>query len=272
MDELDRLRRLRGDPPPDPDRKRRARAQLLALIDQAEVAPSGELGERRADVHDWRRVLWGRHAPAVGIAAAVGAVVVGAIAIGLPTADDRAGPVAEAAAPADQDPGAVIDASDDPLEATPARDVASCEDPEGWFIVTYPDAWHTPPQGRAGSCRLFGAEPVEVDEAVGGAPLAAIEFDVEELDVEELSVVGPDVVELEREAFEVDGRPAVRLLVESTGAGVLAEGALIHRYVIDLGDGRSLLASTVVAAGDEVDGRVEVLDSMVSNLELHGAR
>lgn len=157
-----------------------------------------------------------------------------------------------------------------PTEPTaPAEELAQrCENEEAGFAVAYPGHWHTNSGDVAPACSFFDPEPFEVPEATEAVGVAAIHVyrDPVAFDVVTGEVMGIEI--LAREEIEVAGRPAVRRETEATGEGLLDAGTRAVEYVVDLGGGETLFASSHDVHGAGFAERVEVLDRMMETLEL----
>lgn len=295
MDELRQVRELAEDAPgPDPERKTRARAELLHLAREEQTAPTSPTeveAERRATWVDrlasaGRR--WLRPAPAAGLATAVVVGLVGAGVLLSGPADDQ--PLQlddpETAAPDATDPGAEDPPVADPDPTDPGTEdaetdepapdgstvelAASCEGPDGQVTVDYPDGWYTPEDGEPGACRFFGEDEFDVDEAIGGAPISTLQIVIEPAELDELLGDELGLEEQERDELDLAGRRTVRQRSESTGEAMLPDGVLTERYLVDL-DGDTLIITTHADDAETLDERRPVLEAMARNIEADGA-
>ena len=292
MDELRQVRGLAEEVPrPDPDRKARARDELLQLADEEQTAatapsatPEPRAGwlDRVAAAARW----WLRPAPAAGLAAAAVGLVGAGVLLSGPTVD-RPPELADPDTPAPEatDPEADDPTADDPDRGTdepgtdePGTDgsapdedtvelAASCEGPDGRVTVDYPEGWYTPQDDEPGACRFFGEDGFDVDAAIGGAPLATLEIAIEPAQLDGFLGDELGLVEQEREELEGTDRRTVRQRLESTGEAMLPDGAVMERYLVDL-DGDTLIASSQADDAQTLDDRREVLESMVRSLEV----
>ena len=275
MDELKRVRELSGDPPePDPVRKDRARDELLAMAEQ-EASAAPQRRSRLAELLERTRRWLPRPVPAVGVAtvAVIALAVAGALLAGpLTIATDEEPVVA--------DPGDAPSVTEEPdPEVQPAPDepapdpgaepelAARCDDPDGQYSIRYPQDWFTPDPGDEGACRFFGAEPFEVDAAIGGQGLADIELSVEPVRIDQLAETGPDLELRSEEDVEVDGRPAVHQQLHATGDGGHPQGRLVRRYLVDLDDA-TLVAAVTADHQDALDDAGQVLKRMVDTVTI----
>lgn len=143
----------------------------------------------------------------------------------------------------------------------------TCTSTEGGYAVDYPDGWSTNEGDVTSPCRFFHPEPFEVPEATEVFGLA-VTIGVEPVPFER--VAAPDGMgeeELSRQETTVAGQPAVLVETESTGEALLPEGVRSYRYAVDL-DGRTLVAVTRDVEGLDYGRNQDVLDAMMSSLEL----
>ncbi len=279
MDELRQVRELAQDAPgPDPERKARARHELLQLAQHEQAESTARPEPEPARPARWvdriatagRR--WLRPAPAAGLAAAAAVGLVGA---GVLLSGPADGPSPELAdpdpAPEATDPGATDPGIEDPEADTPAPDepdvelAASCEGADGRLSVDYPDGWFTPEEGEPGACRFFGEDEFDVDAAVGGAPLATLEIAIEPGELDGFLGDERGFDEQERDEPDLTDHRTVRQRLESTGEAMLPDGVLVERYLVDL-DGDTLIVSTQADDSATLDDRREVLDAMVRSI------
>lgn len=132
--------------------------------------------------------------------------------------------------------------------------------------VQYPDGWHA--NGPSVQpCSAFDPEPVNIEPNTEYPRDLAVIVQVEPLAFEQASnPTGLRV--LSAQARTVDGRQAVRQVVETTGEGLGPAGVESTRYVIDAGTDRSTLLSTYDVAGNDYSRSVEVLDGMAQFLSV----
>lgn len=157
-------------------------------------------------------------------------------------------------------------------EGTPAATMQTCGHPEHGYEVSYPAGWHTNPGDVIASCSVFDPDPIELQPDTE-IPLDLgviilvdpVPFDTAADPDERFERV------LEREELEVDGGRAARLETEATGEGMTPEGTLSYRYVVDLDDERTLIASTYEVGDLDYEDKKGVLDRMVETLELGGS-
>jgi hypothetical protein len=154
--------------------------------------------------------------------------------------------------------------------AQTARPTTPCTNDAAGFTIRYPAGWHTDTVGPGGECLFFDPEPFAVpanSDFTGTAlevhvPQEPFDAVVRSLTDERFARV------LEREAATVAGRPALRLLVEATGEGLLDAGTRVYEYVVDRGDTPPLVVQTTLTAAGDLDRRRAVVDEAVRTLEL----
>jgi hypothetical protein len=141
---------------------------------------------------------------------------------------------------------------------------ARCTSPAG-FSVDHPADWSVNSGDVLPVCSWFAAEAFAVPEA---SDVRTADITLSVRSGSDASSVWPD--ETARTSVEVAGRTAVRV-VQVAGPGFYPEGTPITTYVVELGDGRTLVADTVGLPGSDYDRNVEVLDAMMASLVLDGA-
>jgi hypothetical protein len=118
-----------------------------------------------------------------------------------------------------------------------------CTNERDGFTVSYPAGWHTNGGEVIPACSVFDPEPVQVPPQSELPFDLAIVFGVQEVAFDRTPDPQFERV-LSSERLTVGGRPALRAELEATGEGLADRGMRTLRYAIDLGGGRSLLAST----------------------------
>lgn len=132
------------------------------------------------------------------------------------------------------------------------------------LTVDYPQGWHTNGPSIQ-TCSAFDPEPFSIEPDTEYPRDLAVVILVSATAFEHAS--NPSTVSvLSERATTVDGRQAVRQVVETTGEGLGPAGQRSTRYVIEAGTDRSAIASTWDVAGNEYERSVEVLDAMAGAL------
>lgn len=143
-----------------------------------------------------------------------------------------------------------------------------CSNPEARYSVRYPADWHVNPGDVASPCSYFHPQPIDLEPATEATGIA-ISVRREPVSFELATGEGPDKLLKSRE-LEIDGRRAMRQERRSAGRGLLPKGIRIYHYVVDLGNGETLIASTVEEAGLKYERNQEVLDEMAGTLQING--
>ncbi|MGY1712046.1 hypothetical protein ACI8AC_21315 [Geodermatophilus sp. SYSU D00758] len=167
-------------------------------------------------------------------------------------------------------PAGVGAAAAAPVVASAAADDATpsvaCSSPEG-FTVAHPADWSANEAGVLPACSWFGPGAFEVPEAsdVRTAPIS-----LEVLPVPPAEAGDPGAAVVDSAQGTVDGRAAVREELR-TGPGLWPTGTPVTQHRVDLGGGRTLVATAVGLPGTDHPRDVAVLDEMVASLDLDGA-
>lgn len=143
----------------------------------------------------------------------------------------------------------------------------SCTNEDDGYALQYPDDWHTNTGEVLPTCELFDVDPLEVAE--GTEPDAPIIVDVAEVTFEQVAEPSRGEEEQSRSETEIAGRQAVRLVVVATEDAPLREpGTLATRWVIDLGQDRTLIASAEGTDSVPFEQAQRTLDAMIATVEL----
>ena len=118
------------------------------------------------------------------------------------------------------------------------------------------------------ACSAFDPEPFEIPHDSEMPFEIAVVIGVQQRRAEEMTqpTMWDRIVSSQR--LTIDGRPAWRIESEATGEGLAPPGMRSLHYAIDLGDGRSLLASTHDTSPATYQRNKEVLARMVQSLNL----
>lgn len=145
-----------------------------------------------------------------------------------------------------------------------------CTNPGHGFSVSFPEGWHTNGGAVVPPCTAFDPEPIEIPPASEMPFDIAVVIDVDEVAFERITSSDPSMWEriLSQEKLEIDGREAWRVEAESTGEGLAPPGMRSLRYVVDVGDERSLIATTHQTDVAEYRRNQDVLEQMVQSLDL----
>ena len=157
-----------------------------------------------------------------------------------------------------------------PAAQTPAPALAlsqRCTNERDGFTVSYPAGWHTNSGEVMPACSAFDPEPVQVPPQSEMPFEIAIVIDVEEVAFEETATDSQFERVLSSERLIIGGRPALRAEVEATGEGLADRGMRTLRYVLDLGNGRSLIATTH-KTGPSYEREKETLARMIGTISM----
>jgi hypothetical protein len=130
--------------------------------------------------------------------------------------------------------------------------------PEGWFGNEATD--------EIPACS-FG-HPSEPDELQGESLHYAARIYIDAVAYEDATAERDG--ELSSETATVAGQDATVYERESDGTGLVPEGERSYVYVLDLGDGESLIAATHSVGDTDYERDKELLDRMMDELELEG--
>lgn len=149
----------------------------------------------------------------------------------------------------------------------------TCSNPGDGYEIDYPETWETNPADVMEPCRLFDPEPVDVEPETQIPADIAVRLTIEPVDYETVTAEDPTGEDVsDREESEVAGRPATRIEAEATDdAALRPAGTRETRWMIDLGDGRTLVAATTESPEGDYEAEQAVLDEMVATLVLTGA-
>jgi hypothetical protein len=131
-----------------------------------------------------------------------------------------------------------------PVEPSSAPEWQRCTNPEHGFSVSFPDDWQTNSGEVMPECSAFDPEAIEIPPASEIPFEIAIVIGVEPVQYEELTAPSRWERIHTTERVQVDGRRGRRIEAEATGEGLASAGLRSTRFVVDLGEGRSLIATT----------------------------
>ena len=141
----------------------------------------------------------------------------------------------------------------------------SCTNDEEGYTVSYPADWHTNDGSVVTTCRLFDAEPVEVEPATEADE--PVLLDVEPVEFDQAAQGGQGEEVLSRRATTVAGREAVRLETEAGQDAPLRDpGDRDVRWVVRLAPRRTFIATARAANTVAYDEAVEVVDAMMQSV------
>jgi hypothetical protein len=150
-------------------------------------------------------------------------------------------------------------------EPPKAEQWRQCTNPEHGFSVSYPDDWHSNSGEVIAECSAFDPEEFEIPPDSEMPFEIAIVIGIEPVQFEELTVPSRwERIHL-TERVAVDGRRGRRVEAEATGEGLASAGLRSTRYVVDLGEGRSLVATTH-QTGPDYRRNQEILARMMESI------
>ena len=155
---------------------------------------------------------------------------------------------------------------DEPVRP-PAAAWKSCTHPKHGFSVSYPADWRTNDGRVLPPCSLFDPSPIVVPEQSEIPFEIAIWIGVEETPFDSNPTSSQWERVLSAETVTVRGAQAVRVEVEATGEGLAERGMRSFRYAVDLGGGRTLVATTHDAS-PSYEAHKKVLARMMETIVL----
>lgn len=195
----------------------------------------------------------------------------GATAILTPTPSPAEATATPTASPS---PTGTATVSPSPTRGGPLGDAEDCENEELGYAVDYPGDWwaneRIEPEDDnltpIPACQYFAPNEVELQPNAGLPNGIAIHFDIPDQPID----LSTDEI-LSDEETTVDDRDA--RVVESEPEpqpGFVPEGSLVYRYVIELDDGRQLVASTDNILQDDAlyEDSKGILDAMMDTLDI----
>ena len=152
--------------------------------------------------------------------------------------------------------------------AAPAALPQRCTNAQYGISVSYPEGWHTNDGSVIPACSVFHPAPIEVPRQSELPFELAVALHVETGPVDQLTRSSQFERVLSSAPVTIGGRTGSRVEVEATGEGLADRGLRSLRYVVDLGGGRSLVASTH-ATDDSYEQNKEVLRRMVESVTVN---
>ena len=152
----------------------------------------------------------------------------------------------------------------------PAPDVSVCSNLAFRFTVAYPAAWHTRHIDPEGACFFFDPEPFDIPQS--GELTTALEVLSTQQGFAELLESNTDKrfwKVIQRKNTRIAGRRAVVIEAESTGEGLLDEGARVYAYLVDR-DGRGFFVRTTEAPGRNYAALKRVVDLSARSVRFTG--
>lgn len=156
-----------------------------------------------------------------------------------------------------EDPGNVITLSQ------------TCTNQAAGYTVNYPTGWQTNPGEVLNVCQVFDPASITLPERSSSFD-EAIHLRIDSIPFER-ATGGDNITEtiLSRRTTTVDGYEAVVEESESTGRALLPSGVRSYTYVINIGDGEIMVASTYEVANQPYLRNKQVLDQMINSLRFN---
>lgn len=151
--------------------------------------------------------------------------------------------------------------------APPVELSRRCTNTQHGFSISYPAGWHTNDGSVIPGCSAFDPQPPDIPRNSEIPFEIAVLVNVQQTPVQDLTQTSQWERVLSSSETTVDGKKAIRVEVESTGEGLADRGMRTMRYVVDLGGGRALVASTN-ATGESYAGNRDMLARMVQSIDL----
>jgi hypothetical protein len=150
--------------------------------------------------------------------------------------------------------------------AAPATTLSQrCTNSQFGISVAYPEGWHTNDGSVIPACSVFHPAPIELPRESEIPFELAVVLHVEKGPVDQLTRSSQWERVLSSTETTIGGRKATRVEVEATGEGLANRGLRSLRYVVDLGGGRALVATTHAVDGSYEQNK-EVLRRMVESV------
>lgn len=150
-----------------------------------------------------------------------------------------------------------------------------CANPQDGYRLSYPEGWHTNPGDVLPTCTVFDTEPIDLVEGTE-VPfditvfLDIVDRPISDLDLDDVDE-DPTTHVLVRDEERVADRDAVSIRFRATGEGLLPQGVTGHRFLVRLGEGTTLIASTYELDERPLAANVDTVRRMLETLETTGA-
>jgi hypothetical protein len=153
-----------------------------------------------------------------------------------------------------------------PAQTAPAL-TERCTNVRHGFSVSYPAGWSTNDGSVIPACSVFHPAPIQLPRESEIPFELAVVIGVENaaFDPAVRSSQWERVISTQR--LKIEGRDAVRVESEATGEGLAERGMRSVRYVLDLGNDRTLVATTN-ATSDAYAHNQDVLARMVATISV----
>lgn len=142
-----------------------------------------------------------------------------------------------------------------------------CSNAQSGFSISYPAGWRTNDASVLPACSVFDPADVELPRESEVPFDIAIVIGAQDHPFEPAPASTQYETVLSSQLMKIAGRDAVRVEVESTGEGLADRGMRSLRFVLDLGGGRTLVATTN-DTGESYARQKEILAQMVETLSV----
>jgi len=163
--------------------------------------------------------------------------------------------------------GYVVNPVEDPGDAVVLGQ--TCSNRAANYAVNYPTGWVTNAGDVLNTCQVFDPTSITLPEQSSSFN-EAIHLRIDSIPFAEAADTD-DITEtiLSRRETAIDGYEAIIEESESTGRALLPEGVRSYTYIINLGDGEIMVATTYDTANQQYTYNKKVLDQMVSTLRFN---
>lgn len=154
------------------------------------------------------------------------------------------------------------------VDASPTIELTGgqeCSNSAAGYTVRYPDAWYVNDGDVAAPCTLFDKEPVAVEPGTDPALELGVVLGTAAVGITTLADSGGINVE-EQTRTTLAGRTAVVQRGRGSGDALIPNDTRVYRYLVDLGDGSTLIASTYDTGDLPFARKAAVLDAMMGTL------
>lgn len=155
-----------------------------------------------------------------------------------------------------------------------AHPTERCANPRDGYHLSYPEGWHTNPGDVLPTCRVFDTEPIDLVEGTEVPFDVTVFLDVVDRPISDLDLDDvdddPATHVVERDEERIADREAVGIRFRATGEGLLPQGVTGHRFLVRLGQGTTLIASTYELDERPLAANVDTVRRMLQTLETTG--
>lgn len=142
-----------------------------------------------------------------------------------------------------------------------------CTNARYGISISYPAGWQTNDGSVLPACSAFDPTRVDIPRDSELPFDIAVVLAVDEVPLDQLTRSSQFERVLSATPMTIAGRKAVRVELEATGEGLADRGLRTLRYAIDLGPGRTLIASTH-ATDASYETNKEILGRMIESVSV----